>query len=367
MYLALYTYQFSFLSYIPAMDYNFSFDIMLKATSAFYVNQTALHINGTGQYPDFVDYPSNIVENSDFESVVSPWQVITSDPTYSGTISQSTDAHLYSHSGLFTVTSNPTTGGFVALSASTRTPFTPPWAPETGQTYLLTFYYKSTLSSFKAYVFCKDTNTTIGHDITYWSTDDLPPTNTWMLGTMVFGPIPPGTVDTQIHFGPPNGVIGTLLIDDVFTQFSDFPAPTVTPTPTVEPTPIPSPSPRTTPTLTPSLTPTPVPTPTPTFTPNPTPTPPPSPTPIITPTPTITQPSPTSTATPTNSLNPQPTIPEFPIEATLTVLVLLSILILIPLAIRKQISTEQNKKLKTKLKPARLSPQTSDLKINKPA
>lgn len=231
------------------------------------VEQKYLHVSGT--YTAARTTP-NIVRYGDFENNLSAlltgnWQVIASDQSHTATLTQTTDAHSGLNSGLLTVTQNPKTGGFVAFSQSTFY-----WG--IGLTYELTFFYKSTLSSCNAYVFCKSQQTTTGSDIAYWASGNMPPTNTWTQVNMTFGPIPSGTVDLQIHFGPPEGTTGTLLIDDVSTQFGATPSPTPTPNPTTAPTENPSPTPTATPSTTPNPTPSPTATPTPTNEPSPTPT-----------------------------------------------------------------------------------------------
>ena len=144
------------------------------ASSALSQTQT-IHIVGTAQYPNR-PYPANpsfsdIAVNGGFESGTTPWQVITSGSTYSGTISQSSDAHSGVASGSFKITSNPATGGYVALAESV--------VAKVGESYVLSFYYKSTLGSFSAYVFCKDMQTSVGHDLAYWSTGNLPASDLW--------------------------------------------------------------------------------------------------------------------------------------------------------------------------------------------
>jgi hypothetical protein len=102
------------------------------------------------------------------------WQVITSDSSHEGKVAQSIDAQTGSLSGILMVNANPITGGFVALSESTLY-----WG--IGQSFTLTFYYKSTLGSCYASVYAKSQATTVGSDIAYWMSSNLPPTNTWTL------------------------------------------------------------------------------------------------------------------------------------------------------------------------------------------
>lgn len=244
-----------------------------------------IHVEGT--YTNSYPQAPNIVTNGGFETAPIPntqgnWQVITSDSSYSGAVTQSPDSHTGSYSGAFTATANPSAGGFVALSESTYY-----WA--IGQAYTLSFYYKSTMSSCYASVFAKSQATTVGSDIAYWMSGNLPATNTWTPVTLTFGPIPDGTVDLQVHFGPPNGVTGLMWVDDVSTVFA---VNAVTPTPG-SPTPTP----------TPSATPTDTPTPTPTITQQPTATP------TVTPTPTTSTTSTPSINPTTNTQNPNPTQP----------------------------------------------------------
>ncbi|MCW4000621.1 MAG: hypothetical protein NWE93_10315 [Candidatus Bathyarchaeota archaeon] len=190
--------------------------------------QTSRLIHVEATYTNPFPPQSNIVTNGDFEAApatntLGNWQVIASDLNHKGTIAQTKDAHAGSYSGAFTATANPSGGGFVALSESTLY-----WA--IGQTYTLTFYYKSNLSSCYAEVFCKSTQATAGNDLASWSSS-LAPTNVWTSATLTFGPIPDGTVDVQIHFGPPTGITGTLLIDDVSTGFSTKPQSSTAPSP----------------------------------------------------------------------------------------------------------------------------------------
>ena len=243
-----------------------------------------IHVEGT--YINEHPTTTNIVGNGGFESSLAPtpqgnWQVITSDSSHLGTVTLSPDAPAGSCSGAFNVTANPVNGGFVALSESTSY-----WG--IGQSFALTFYYKSTLNSAYASVYAKSQATTVGSDITYWMSSNLPPTNTWTPVTLTFGPIPDGTVDLQIHFGPPEGATGSLWVDDVSTVAAANP---VTPSPTPA-TPSPTPSVPATTSPTPTQTPTQAPTPTATLTPTPT----------ANPTQTA-----TGTPNPTNTQNPNPT------------------------------------------------------------
>jgi hypothetical protein len=285
-----------------------------------------IHVEGiyTNTYPP----APNIVTNGDFESTPAPntqgnWQVITSDSSHSGAVTQSPDAKAGSHSGAFTVTANPSNGGFVALSESTYY-----WA--IGQAYTLTFYYKSTLSSCYASAYAKSQATTVGSDITYWMSSNLPATNTWTQVTLTFGPIPNGTMDLQIHFGPPEGITGILWVDEASTVYSSnpvTPSPNpATPTPT-PPTPSSSPTVSATPspsvTQQPTVTPTPNPTTTQTSTANPTPTVAPSTNPTNTQNPNPTQASTTQPSASTDATNPpQPEVPEITIIAIAAVLLL---------------------------------------------
>jgi hypothetical protein len=263
-------------TYTLGAPLNYSFDIAISATSSAGTSaQQTIHDSTTTHYPYRWYAPglaSDIAVNGGFESGIAPWQVIVSNPAYSGTLTQSNDAYTGSYGGLFSMTNNPTTGGYLALSESIPA--------ATGQTYTLTFYYKSTMTSFNAMVFCKDAITTDGHDIAYWTSQNLPPTNTWTKVTFPFGPIPSGTVDSQIHFGAQNGITGTLQIDDVSAQLTTqqpTPSPTINPSPTPSPTPTATPNPTATtsspnqsaqPTATPTNAPSQ--TTTPTATPNPT-------------------------------------------------------------------------------------------------
>jgi hypothetical protein len=282
----------------------------------------SIHIVGTAQYPNR-PYPANpqlsdIAVNGGLESGTSPWQVITSGSTYLGTISQSSDAHSGVASGSFRITSNPATGGYLALSESV--------SANVGESYVLSFYYKSTLGSFSAYVFCKDTQTLVGHDLAYWSTGSLSSTDLWTLETLAFGPIPSGTVDTQIHFDSPNGVTGTLQLDDITAQNVSVAITLPTSTTQSTPTPTTSPQQTSTPSTSPTSTPTSASTQPPGSTSNPstTPTTPSSSTPNSTLNPTatatstyqpITPVNPPSSPTTTATLQPTapPAVPEFPV------------------------------------------------------
>ena len=171
-----------------------------------------IHVEGT--YINTRPTTSNIVFNGGFETPITGtqgvWQVITSDTNHMGTVSQSPDAQTGNYSGLLTVTANPVNGGFVALSESTQY-----WG--IGQFFTLSFYYKSTLSSCYASIYAKSQATTVGSDVAYWMGSNLPATDTWTPVTLTFGPIPDGTVDLQLHFGPPEGVTGSLWVDEVST------------------------------------------------------------------------------------------------------------------------------------------------------
>ncbi len=315
--------------------------IVFPIVSAALSQTQTIHIVGTAQYPNR-PYPTNpslsdIAVNGGFESGTSPWQVITSGSTYSGTISQSSDAHSGGASGSFKITSNPATGGYVALAESV--------VAKVGESYVLSFYYKSSLGSFRAYVFCKDMQTSVGHDLAYWSTGNLPASDLWTLQTLAFGPIPSGTVDTQIHFDSPNGVTGTLQLDDLTAQNVSvaitLPTSTTQPTPTLTPTSQPTALASTSPTSTPTSAPTQL--PTATSNPSTTPTTPSSSTPTSTLNPTATatstyQPitppdnppsSPTTTAT--HQPTSPPAVPEFPV-ALLVFLVMVALTLGLALA-----------------------------------
>ncbi len=270
-------------------------------------------IRVTGTYTPSVPPATNIITNGGFEYPPLPntpgnWQVITSDSNHAGIVAQSPNAQTGNYNGIFTVTANPTTGGFVALSQSTFY-----WA--IGQSYTLTFNYKSTLSSCYASVYAKNQVTTIGSDIAYWTSVNLPATNVWTPVTLTFGPIPEGTVDLQIHFGPPEGVTGILWVDEVTTAFAANP-PTPNPTPTSTSSP---PTPTPTPTATPNLTVTPAP-------PTPTPTPTPTANPASTTDPTPQATTNTQTTDPTKTS--QPPVPEITPIAIAAILVLASTLAL---------------------------------------
>jgi hypothetical protein len=285
-----------------------------------------IHVNGA--YSSDRNAP-NIITNGDLETLQIPgtignWQVITSDSIHSGVLSRTTDAHSGSYSGLFTITANPNTGGFVALSESTLY-----WA--IGKTYDLTFYYKSSLSSCYASIFCKSEQTTKGFDIAYWSSANLQSTNTWTKVTVTFGPVPEGTQDIQIHFGPPEGVTGTFQVDNISTQFTNTQPTTTPPTPTPPPTPIaPTPT-QSPPTSTPFPTLTYAP-PTPTYTP-PSPTPP-TPTPTQSTNPSQVSPEPTSTSNPSlqptaqYSPTPTPMIPELSVGGVVFIVIIVASLAL---------------------------------------
>lgn len=286
------------INYTSDAPFSYSYDTVVTATPQ--ANGTAsqqiINVEGSTKYPS--NY-GGIVANGGFEYGVSPWQVITSGAPYAGTILTTGDAHFGSSSGLFTVITNPNTGGYVALSQSTL-------GIGVGQTYDLTFYYKSTLSSCNAFIFCKDAQAIDGHDLAFWASSNLPAANTWTQVTMTFGPIPVGTTDVQLHYNAPNGVLGNLQIDDVFIKESNHPAPTASPTPSSTPAPTPTPASSTTPApVSPTPT-TPSSSPTPMASVNPTPTTSSTPTPTLAPnvTPITSQ---AATSSPTLNENPTPT------------------------------------------------------------
>ena len=245
---------------------------------------------------------TNIITNGGFENGILPWQTITSGSTYVGSIKQSTDAHSGVDSGIFAVTSYGT-GGYIALSQLV--------SAQIGQTYTLTLWYKSSMGYVMPHIFCKDSS---GNDITFFSGRTLSATNTWTSTTMTFGPIPTGTVRTELHFDV--GSTGTIQLDDVSTgnvSPTPTPIPTATPTltPTTSPTQKPTPTPAPTALPTPTSTPRPTPTSTPTQTSSPTLSPTPTSTASPTPIPTVTQP-PTATPSPTSTPKPAPTVTPMP-------------------------------------------------------
>ncbi len=216
--------------------------LALFAVSAVFVlaePQKLIHVTGT--YTPSHPPAGNIVTNGGFETAPVPntqgnWQVITSDSNHTGTIIQSPEAHSGTYSGAFTVSANPSGSGFVALSESCFY-----WA--IGESYTLTFHYKSDLSSCYASVYAKSEQTMVGSDLANWVSGNLPATDIWTEGTLTFGPIPDGTVDLQIHFYPTDGVLGTLWLDDLLTDFSansPSPPPTEAQNPTATPTASPS-------------------------------------------------------------------------------------------------------------------------------
>jgi hypothetical protein len=112
--------------------------------------------------------------------------------------------HSGNNGGLFTITSYGT-GGYIALSQQTLT--------QIGQTYTLTFLYKSSTGFAMPHVFCKDTS---GKDIAYFSGPAMTTTNTWTSATMTFVPIPTGTINTELHFDVDSA--GTIQLDDLTTN-----------------------------------------------------------------------------------------------------------------------------------------------------
>ena len=124
---------------------------------------------------------------------------------------QSSDAYSGVYSGMFTVTGLPQGGsGYVIVLQSVPA--------QVGQTYTMQFYYKSTMT-VSPDVYCFSSS---------WSRlglfrgPALSATGAWTLVTMSFGPIPSGTVFSELHFDV--GSTGTFKVDNVVATLSSSPS-----------------------------------------------------------------------------------------------------------------------------------------------
>jgi hypothetical protein len=152
---------------------------------------------------------TNLMQNGGFESGTSPWTVATSGTGYAGTLTTSTDAYAGSYCGLFRVTGYPTgtQTGYITVAQSLQV--------EAGKTYTFEFFYKGTMTVFP-HVFCFDA---AWQRLALFSGPTCQPIGGWTFISMSLGPIPQGTVVTQIHFDVAS--TGALQVDNVVLKQID--------------------------------------------------------------------------------------------------------------------------------------------------
>lgn len=159
----------------------------------------------------------NLAVNGDFESGISPWHMIISDPNnegYTGTLKTTTDAYSGNYAALFTVYNRPTSNsGYIIVGEEISS-----YLIETEKMYRLEFYYKGTMITYPN-VYCF--NLMYNSDMTSILQKKLlqvfygpqcSSTNSWKYMSMIFGPIPQGTACTEIHFDV--GSAGSFLFDN---------------------------------------------------------------------------------------------------------------------------------------------------------